>query len=46
MCIRDRYYALHAVNVVVAVISGVDFIVYNFAVFHNKDISPSMIVWS
>ena len=46
MCFTYLYYGLHAFNILVAVLSGVDFVIYNFAVFEVKNISSVQIVIS
>lgn len=40
------YYSVHAANIIVSVLSGADFIVYNFAVFHGKEPSSATITFS
>lgn len=40
------YFGLLAFNILVAVASGVDFILYNLAVFNGSDMSQATILWS
>jgi hypothetical protein len=38
------YYSMVAFNCLVAVLSGIDFVIYNFAVFQLKDVSVLIVV--
>lgn len=43
-CFSWVYFLLHAFNILVAVLSGTSFILYNFAVFEVRDISSAQII--
>ena len=38
------YYSMVAFNCLVAVLSGIDFVIYNFAIFELKDVSVLIVV--